>query len=159
MRFRLLVRIQLVPHYVTSFTHTLLRVAGKWFPGKSHKLMIRIRSPGPHPIMNLEKAKKILEAEDHILPIEKILNRGPKQKRWRVRYHKFSVCDTYTDRELVRLARIYRHSNDKHALSKILKYYDRRKNRQLTRQKIHNRQFSDIPQSGPLYRENPWNWD
>ena len=111
--------------------------------------------------MNLQKAIDIINRNSGRMPVEKIRNRTPKQKRWLVRSRCYQSLgsEEYTDRELIKLSRAWAGHKSKTSFGSNLKYCDHRRNRHRTRQKIQERRFSEIPQNRPVHRENPWNWD
>lgn len=112
--------------------------------------------------MNVQQALKAAQCFHWVSSVDKIPNRGPKQKRWRVKCEHDSPVwqsEEYTDRGLIKFVQLFRGNPPQTRLKKNLKHFDHRKNRHRTRQKIQEERFEDIPQNKPVYREDVWNWD
>ena len=106
--------------------------------------------------MNLEEAIDLLKSRSFVTKIEKIPNRGRKERRWFVQMHKAFRLE-FTDHEIIKEANKLMRSDSR--IKGIVKYFGNRKNRHKTRQKIRQRRLQEIPQNKPVDRENPWNWD
>lgn len=65
----------------------------------------------------------------------------------------------YSGRELVNFARIWTSEGQNTPTKKLVKEFDKKKNRQATRQAIHHKNYDKIPQNEKVKQEDVWNWD
>lgn len=110
--------------------------------------------------LNLEKALKILKDKGWHLQKEENLG----DKRGQPRYIEKSSIDgkpwVYTQREVIKWARVYTSDNNQNTKFKEpLKEFDHIKNRRATKKAIKEENFDSIPQNDKVKEENPYNWD
>ena len=102
--------------------------------------------------MNIKEALKILKREGY-----RIEKAGDKYidlpESGRKQYE-------YSARQIIKWARIYTSADKRRtSLKGTLKYYHKRKNRRISKNKINHKKYDDLSSNKEVYKENIRNWD
>jgi hypothetical protein len=67
--------------------------------------------------------------------------------------------DIYPARKVIKLAKYYQCRLSGSNAKKNLKHFDKRRNRQRTKEAINHGEFDKIPSNDRIYKEDVWTWD